>query len=75
MSLVIFPKDNKGPPCFAELQFKKCYPSVPLLNLDSKGLTPAVWLYCSLHIGMGTSSVRKAKIGFWKALSGTEQER
>lgn len=40
MSLIMFPKDKKGPPCFAELQFKKSYPSVSLLNLDSKGLIP-----------------------------------
>lgn len=40
MSLIMFPEDNKGPPCFAELQFKKSYPSVSLLNLDSRGLIP-----------------------------------
>lgn len=42
MPLVIFPKDNKVPPSFAELQFKKWYPSAPLLNLDSKGLIPVL---------------------------------
>lgn len=36
----MFPEDNKGPPCFAELRFQKSYPSVSLLNLDSKGLIP-----------------------------------
>lgn len=79
MPLVIFPKDNKGPPCNAELRFKKPYASVSHLTLDSKGLFPILLVshvaVLLLYIGMETPSVWKAKISFWKPLPGTEQGR
>lgn len=59
------------------MQFKKSYPSVSHLTLDSKGLFPILLVshvaVLLLYVGMETPSVWKAKISFWKPLPGTER--